>query len=267
MKKYILLFSILILTSCGSTKQDIIKIPENSWTVDNIIENSWSELPIKSSTWISLDKPDVDYLKDIDIYSLILPENLELESDLMAFNHLIDNDKKYFEKIWEIDYYYIWRDILFWDNNTSGEAQKLLSCIKWEIWVDKLLDDFNKSICKWENVYVEDGSLNFYHIKDTISKFIEAKEGKINSCDYFVDKDYDYPANIKVTYKLVDYIICNKLKDFDNYSIDDNYFYYKKASEYNNCNLLTKDKSLAKICDEIYEENPNKGTTPKKDEE
>ncbi len=228
MKKLLIIIALIFfLSSCFTNKEDK--------KIDNAIY-SWDTLPLNdkfSSSWT------------IDIYWEKIRNDFKLDWDLLGFQMLIDKD------IWDDEiYYYLNRAYLFWDKINNEDISKLISCLDWDISSD-LLTTWFKEICIWENKYILEEDTNYFSIKDSLSKFKEAKNNKSFSCNYFLQKNlYNYPNDKNHFITRDYYFICNKIKNLNTYDLRKELFYYVKALEINQCDSL-KDKNLKNIC--LYE--------------
>ena len=221
MKKIILLLlAIFLLSSCVDKSIDIT-----------------SNIDIKS--------------ENFDIRNFKVRDDFELSWDLAMFNNMLNNNKEYFDILWDVDFFEIWRDLLFDDNYTKGDTKKLIKCIfDWKGLEN--LNWLNKLICEWKDVYIKSEDFNYAYIKNTIKEFKIIYDWGDTSCDSFVNNTFDFPLKVLHSRKLNDYLVCNKLKDIKKYSILDEYFYYMKAIELKACYKLN-DINLVKLCDEELE--------------
>lgn len=197
------------------------------------INNSW----ILSNTWSN----------DIKLYTFKVDNNFTFDWDLLLFDRMISNDINFFNKNKEeIDFFFIWRNYLYWDKYGDINLNNLLLCLDWKKSYNEL-DWFYKEICKWDNKYIKDSDTNFFHIKDTLIKFKKLKDFNKWDCSYFLDLDYEYPKDEKHFQKKNDYMICNKILKQNDYNFKEEIFYYQTAIEKNLC-IQLKDKNLVELC-------------------
>ncbi len=182
-----------------------------------------------------------------------IPVNFEIKNkDLLSFSKMLANDKDFF-KSWkeDINYFYIWRDYLFWENNTKWKVILLEKCFNWEISEDKL-EWIYKDICKGEDIYIKEYFTNFYHIKQLFLNLKEAKNNKNFNCKFFLDLKYKIEKS-ELQVRTSDYFSCLKVKNLEDYNLRTEYYFFNKSAVLWTCNSL-KDKNLIKLCNERNKE-------------
>lgn len=246
MKKLLILIFIIFLPSCSIFQKENSPNTEVLPKLENNLDNTWSTLVTNTGS----------------IMDLVVPDDYKLPDwDLNLFFRMVDNDKAFFEKNKdELEFFNIRRDYLYNEKNTDW---KLVSCLNQTIDSSSLIW-FDAEICKWENKFVAGsgkdwkGWYNAYHIKDSLLKFKSLKEWKDFDCKYFIDTDYDYFGENKLTIKINDYLTCKKFQDDTYPLLKNNYIFltitwgYAKEKK-NLCNELD-DENLIKLCDEKIKE-------------
>lgn len=245
MKKIYLLLILVFFTSCSFNN----KVEIESWNTGSIInENSNESFDF---SWY------INYSGSIDLWS---PQDYELTNvDLLDYRKAILKDEDFFKKDWDAVFFYVFRNYVYGDNyDIDPEISSLISCLKGDLKPSEIKDSPYLDICKWENIYSQEDDINNFHIKDSLLKFKNIlNDSSSLSCNYFLWDEYNYPNDLKHYTRLNDYILCRKMKDIDNYSIQDSYYYYMKAYEINECSILN-DSNLEKLCNEEFEINPIK---------
>lgn len=204
---------------------------------------------IPTSPWMGLK----DGVKDKnDFLSMEIDKDFKiLDEDLVGYIDIINSDFASYQKNLpkETEVYKIIRSYVYGEKFPWLNKDLLFSCLDGKTTPDKLTGD-DALICVWENKYVSenDNHVNYYHIKDTLTKF----KGIVHwagtpPCEYFIEHDYDYgtsanPESIKIT----DYLVCNKLKNKD-YDIKRNYYLLQKAFDIKKCDYLD-DNWLKTLC-------------------
>lgn len=251
-KKYETLLIIVLFVSLVINIVVIKNINNNNNTGKTTI-NTWETIKdqLNASTWvISLNNNEkIEYL-----YKISIPSDFELpNSDLKNYEQMLRKNEKYFTQEDDKDFFYIWRNYLFWDNYKNWGYNSLFDCLEWKTNFSDLPEGTSKSICEWKNEYHEDGHINYFHVKDTLIQYKKILNWENIACDYFINKEYNYPEDIKITIKREDYMLCMKVSKKDNIS-DDNYlknlyFYYNVAATEWKCKDL-KDLNLQSLCEE-----------------
>lgn len=246
MKKLLILIFIIFLSSCSIFQKENSPNTEVLPKLENNLDNTWSTT--LSDSWSVMD--------------LVVPSDYKLpDGDLNLFFKMVENDKNFFAKNKdELEFFNIWRDYLYNEKNTDG---KLVSCLNQTIDSTSLVW-FDAEICKWENKFVAGsgknwaGLYNAYHIKDSLLKFKSLKEWKKFDCKYFIDTDYDYPKENKLTIKINDYFACKKFQDNTYPLLKNNYIFltitWGDMKEKKNLCSELDDENLIKLCNEKIKE-------------
>ena len=186
--------------------------------------------------------------------------------DLILFNNMITNNKDFFLK-WNNDllFFKVWRAFLFDEYKNDKEIQDLIQCIDWKKSYEELTNSEFSMICKWDNKYYINEDSNYFHMKDILIKYRYIVKWWDFNCDYFIKDNYNYLndwAWDRLLYidniKKIDYLLCKKVQDIDNYDLNKNFNIFNVAVDKRKCSFL-KDINLKTLCDEklkiTFEEN------------
>lgn len=231
-KKIIVLFSLLLLTSCfwNNKNNENVSITNNVQTWNNLTETQHFNNSIsQSENW--------------DLYSVKIDESFKSQENFKNYEDwfaLYKKDLSYFQnnRKEELEFFNVWSDYLYGTNYTNWTCNNLSSCVEWKITSDKVWDNFCKMICEWKVWYNEQEWEDFSILKN---QFINYKKN-LNWQDTEV-KTID------------DYFIWNIFKwKYSEKTLVEDYFYFTTAISLNKCSEL-KDKVLVWLCDNYVKKN------------